>query len=25
LIDGVAKKMSDAFFTNFAKAVGGAS
>jgi len=24
LIDGVAKKMSDAFFTNFAKAVGGA-
>jgi carbon monoxide dehydrogenase subunit G len=25
LIDGVAKKMSDAFFSNFAKAVGGAS
>ena len=25
LIDGVAKKMSDAFFSNFAKAVGGQS
>jgi carbon monoxide dehydrogenase subunit G len=25
LIDGVAKKLSDAFFTNFVKAVGGAA